>query len=354
MTKKPSAPFGILVKICQFRTVIDSSNVQALKELLSKPKKIVITSHKNPDGDALGSSLGWKRFLTLNGHSVDYVSPNAMPDFFQWLPGASSVVVYEKNKDYGRSLVQSADLIFCLDYNALSRIDDLGEQVRLSPAKKIMIDHHLQPEDFADIAFSNIQASSTGEMVFDVIEALNGIDKIDKNCAELLYTAILTDTGSFAFSCTTQRVHHVVSILMGKGVDPNHIHNLVYNCFTENRLRFFGYCITEKMHVIPGTDVAYISVTQSEMRSFDIREGETEGLVNYPLKIEKINAVGLFREKDKQIRISFRSKGNFDVNTLSREHFGGGGHMNAAGGVSYDSLDATIAKFVSLFQNKQS
>ena len=314
----------------------------------------MITSHKNPDGDALGASLGWTKFLSRKGHSVDYISPNAMPDFFQWLPGAAGMIIFDRNRDYAKALLQAADIIFCLDYNTLSRVEDLGELIRQSAAKKVLVDHHLQPEAFADLTFSRITASSTGELIFDLMEGLEEVDKIDQATAELLYTAILTDTGSFAFSCTTARVHRIIATLVEKGADPDRIHNLVYNCFTESRLRFLGYCITQKMVIIPGTDIAYIGVTQREMREYDIREGETEGVVNFPLKMEKIKAVAFFKENEKQVKISFRSKGDFDVNALAREHFSGGGHKNAAGGIAYDGLEKTIDKFVQIFQpNKE-
>lgn len=325
------------------------NTIEELQQVLQKPKKIVVTSHKNPDGDALGSSLAWTKFLSKYGHAVDYISPNDMPEYYKWIPGSKQIVIYEKAKEYARNLIQNADIVFCLDYNELSRIDEMATHVKASDAFKIMIDHHLYPDSFPALTYSDTTKSSTGEMIFELIAAMDQVEKIDADIATLLYTAILTDTGSFAFSCTTQRVHEITGVLVNKGADPDSVQNFVYNCFSESRLRFFGYCIMHKMKIIPGTDVAYISVSEKEMQEYDIRDGETEGLANYPLKIASVKACAFFREKDRQIRISFRSKGKFDVNVLAREHFNGGGHMNASGGVSYKSLPETIQQFESLF-----
>jgi phosphoesterase RecJ-like protein len=329
--------------------VFQKNTVTELQELLSKPKKIVVTSHKNPDGDALGSSLAWTKFLTKLGHSVDYISPNDMPDYYHWLPLSKQTIIYEKAKDYAKNLVYGADIVFSLDYNALGRMDEFGDVVKASKANKVMIDHHLYPEEYPILTYSDTSKSSTGEMIYEMIYAMGEEDKIDSDIATLLYTAILTDTGSFAFSCTTQRVHEIVGVLVSKGADPDAVQNYVYNCFTENRLRFFGYCLVNKMKLIPNTKIAYIGVSEKELEEFGIKDGETEGLANYPLKIADIHACAFFREKDKQIRISFRSKADFDVNVIAREHFNGGGHKNASGGMSRDTLENTILKFENLF-----
>ena len=328
------------------------NNINDLLELLDKPKKIIVTSHKNPDGDALGASLAWTKFLSKLGHSVDYISPNEMPDYYNWLPLCKQMIVYEKAKDYAKNLVYGADIIFSLDYNALNRMDEFGDIVKASKANKVMIDHHLFPEDYPLLTYSDSSKSSTGEMIYEMIVAMNEESKIDAEIATLLYTAILTDTGSFAFSCTTQRVHEIVGVLVNKGADPDAVQNYVYNCFTENRLRFFGFCIMSKMKLIPNTEVAYIAVSENELKEYGIKDGETEGLANYPLKIASVKACAFFREKDKQIRISFRSKGDFDVNILARENFNGGGHKNASGGISKDSLENTVKKFENLFLQK--
>jgi len=330
--------------------VFNTESVDQLKNVLSKSKKIVITSHKNPDGDALGSSLAWMRYLSKLGHSVEYISPNDYPDYYKWLPIVGQTIVYEKAKEYAKGILHSADIIFSLDYNSLSRMEELGEVVKNTKALKVMIDHHLFPDDYADLMFSHPEASSTGEMIFDMIVALGDKEKIDLEISELLYTAILTDTGSFAFSCTSSHVHEAISILIQKGASPDSIHNKVYNCFTESRLRFLGYCILEKMQIIEGTQIAYIGVSEEELRRFNIQDGETEGIASYPLKLAGIQACAFFREKDKKIRISFRSKVDYDVNVLAREHFSGGGHKNAAGGASNDTLDNTLLKFVSIFK----
>lgn len=330
--------------------MFNKEKVEALKSLLATTKKIVVTAHKNPDGDALGSSLAWMRYLSKLGHSVEYISPNDYPDYYKWLPIVGQTIVFEKAKEYAKGILQSADIIFSLDYNSLSRMEELGEVVKNTKAIKVMIDHHLFPDDYADIMFSHSEASSTGEMIYDMIVALGDQDKIDVEIAELLYTAILTDTGSFAYSCTTSHVHEVVSVLLTKGANPDKINNKVYNCFTESRLRFLGFCVAEKMKIIEGTQIAYIGVSEEELRRFNIQDGETEGIASYPLKIAEIQACAFFREKDKKIRISFRSKVDFDVNVLAREHFNGGGHKNAAGAASNDTLENTLLKFVSIFK----
>jgi phosphoesterase RecJ-like protein len=330
--------------------VFNKEKVEALKSLLATTKKIVVTAHKNPDGDALGSSLAWMRYLSKLGHSVEYISPNDYPDYYKWLPIVGQTIVFEKAKEYAKGILHSADIIFSLDYNSLSRMEELGEVVKNTKAIKVMIDHHLFPDDYADIMFSHSEASSTGEMIYDMIVALGDQDKIDVEIAELLYTAILTDTGSFAYSCTTSHVHEVVSVLLTKGANPDKINNKVYNCFTESRLRFLGFCVAEKMKIIEGTQIAYIGVSEEELRRFNIQDGETEGIASYPLKIAEIQACAFFREKDKKIRISFRSKVDFDVNVLAREHFNGGGHKNAAGAASNDTLENTLLKFVSIFK----
>lgn len=330
--------------------MFNKEKVEALKSLLATTKKIVVTAHKNPDGDALGSSLAWMRYLSKLGHSVEYISPNDYPDYYKWLPIVGQTIVFEKAKEYAKGILHSADIIFSLDYNSLSRMEELGEVVKNTKAIKVMIDHHLFPDDYADIMFSHSEASSTGEMIYDMIVALGDQDKIDVEIAELLYTAILTDTGSFAYSCTTSHVHEVVSVLLTKGANPDKINNKVYNCFTESRLRFLGFCVAEKMKIIEGTQIAYIGVSEEELRRFNIQDGETEGIASYPLKIAEIQACAFFREKDKKIRISFRSKVDFDVNVLAREHFNGGGHKNAAGAASNDTLENTLLKFVSIFK----
>lgn len=329
--------------------VFSNHSIDSLRELLNSPKKITVLSHKNPDGDALGSSLAWTRMLMKFGHEVDYISPNDMPEFFKWLPSSSQMVVFDKNKEYAKTILRQCELIFCLDFNALSRVDEIGEITSQLEVPKILVDHHPQPESFAAIEFHDVTSSSTGELIFNLIEDLGWKKDMDKPIAELLYTAILTDTGSFSFACTTSRVHQIISELITLGANPNQLHNNVYNCFSENRLRFYGYSIFEKLHIIEGKPIAYFAISLDELRKFSIKEGETEGLVNYALKIEGIEAVGFFKESDKNVRISFRSKGDFDVNELSRKHFNGGGHKNAAGGISFESLEKTVEKFKNLF-----
>jgi phosphoesterase RecJ-like protein len=320
-----------------------------LKEILYDPCKVAIIMHKSPDGDAIGSSLGFYHFLTRFKHNVSVISPNAYPDFLKWMPGTKNIIIHEKKAAEALSAIRAADLIICLDFNGLKRIDELGPVIAKSKAIKLMVDHHPQPEKFADILFHDVKASSTGELVFDLIDKLGEKKKVNKAIANCLYAGIMTDTGCFRFSSTTLHTHQVVAELMEKGAEISKVYQLINDTNREIRMRLTGYSLFEKMKILPEYATGFITLTQSELKRFDYRDGDTEGLVNEPLSVKGVAFSALFTEKtDGLIRISFRSKDKFDVNQFARAHFDGGGHKNAAGGNSELSMDETIIKFLGL------
>lgn len=321
-----------------------------LKKFLSAPRKIAIIMHKSPDGDAIGSSLGLYHFLVKLKHRASVITPNGYPDFLKWMKGTDKVIDYSQKPNDALKAIRSAELIVCLDFNALKRIEELGKEVAKSKALKLLIDHHPQPEDFADFALHTIHASSTAELVFDLIGMLGEKKKIDAAIADCLYAGIMTDTGSFRFSSTTVHTHKVAAELMERGAEITKVHHLIDDNNREVRMKLIGYALLEKMKIFPEYATGFISLTQSDLKRFDYQDGDTEGLVNEPLSIKGIMFSALFTEKanDERIKISFRSKEKFDVNLFARKHFNGGGHLNAAGGNSDLSMDETILKFLEL------
>ena len=323
--------------------------ITALRELLASPRKILITTHHKPDADALGSSLGLAGYLLKKGHQVKTVTPSDYPVFLNWMPGHEEVIVYDKKTDaLVRELINDAEVIFCLDFSALSRINDMAEMVAQATATKVMIDHHMFPEDFAQITISDTNAAATAELIFEVIRDLGDEALIDPGIGECLYAGIMTDTGSFRHPSTSRNVHLIIAELIAIGVNTARVHRLIYDNHTLTRLRFLGYALKDKLVVHPEYNTAYIAITQDELKEYDSRTGDTEGLVNFALSIEGIVFAALLIDRGPAVKISFRSVGDFSVNEFSRAHFNGGGHHNAAGGISYDSLEATVAKFESL------
>lgn len=325
---------------------VTAAEIKKVKALLSKPKNIVIVTHWSPDGDAMGSSLGLYNYLIQKKHKVQVITPNDYPSFLNWLPGNKKVIDFSVNAKAAVSKVEKADFIFCLDFNSLKRIDLLGQEIAKSLVSKMIIDHHLQPEDFADFLLHDIKASSTCELIYDFIELLGDKKKITKAVADCLYTGIMTDTGSFRYPSTTAKTHRVVAELIGAGAQNGEIHRWVYDNNTESRLKLLGHCLSEKLNVIDEYGAAYFSLGQADLEKFNYKKGDTEGIVNYPLSIKAVQFSAFFVERDGIIKISFRSKGKFDVNKFARNHFNGGGHANAAGGMSNLSLKETIAKFI--------
>jgi phosphoesterase RecJ-like protein len=319
-----------------------------IKELLRKKKDIVITTHLNPDGDAIGSSLGLYNFLLLKGHKVTVIPPNDSPQFLSWMQGSDKIIPYDKNVKKCNKLIAAADIIFCLDFNALSRIDKMEEAVNTAKGFKIMVDHHLFPKKFADILFSDSSACSTCQLIFELIDGIGEKELINKDISNCLYTGIMTDTGSFRFDATSAQTHRIVAELLEAGAQKTFIHEQVYDTNSENRMKLLGHALAHKLTVLEDFKTSFISLSAEELERFHHQKGDTEGFVNYALSVNNVKFAAIFIERDDLVKISFRSKGNFDANTFARENFDGGGHFNAAGAHSDLSLDETLLKFVAL------
>ncbi len=324
-------------------------DIHNLKQLLSTPKNIVIVPHKNPDGDAIGSILGLYHYLKMQNHRVLPIAPNDYPNFLKWMPGEDVVLNYDTNSEMSNAEIEKADLIFTLDFNALNRIGEMEAPVTNSKAIKIMIDHHQQPDDYAKFVYSDVTMSSTCEMVYNLIDMLGDVDLIETNIATCLYTGIMTDTGSFRFSCTTTQTHKIIGNLIEKGANNAQIYSNIYDTYSYNQLQLLG-CALKNLKVLPEYKTAYISLSQEELNTFNFKKGDTEGFVNYGLALEGIVFSVIFIEnlQDNIVKISLRSKGDFSVNEFARDHFEGGGHINAAGGKSDLILKDTIEKFISI------
>ena len=325
------------------------SDIQAIQLLLSTPKKIVIIPHRNPDGDAMGSTLGLFHFLLKLNHKPIVISPNEFPEFLAWMPGSENVLVYEKDKDNTTKILQEAELLFTLDFNALHRVGEMENVLKTLSAPFVMIDHHQKPDDYAAVTYSDTAFGSTCEMVYNFIGFLGHQNLIDQNIATCIYTGILTDSGSFKYPKTTGTTHRIVADLIDLGAKNTEIPTLLYDNNSYNRLQLLGRAL-QNLKVIPEHKTAYITLTQDELDHFNHVKGDTEGIVNYGLTIKGIVFAAMFVEnkEEKIIKISFRSQGDFDVNQFSRDYFNGGGHINAAGGKSDLSLVETIKKFEDL------
>ncbi len=330
-------------------------NISAVKTLLETPKACVIVPHKNPDGDAIGSTLGLYHYLKLLNHDAKVIAPNDYPDFLKWMPNEDSVLKFESQQEESEELINNADVIFTLDFNSLARTGDMEPHLEASDGIKIMIDHHQQPDDYATYMYSDASMSSTSEMVYNFIEMLGDLDKVNADIATCLYVGIMTDTGSFRFPGTTSRTHRVVADLIDMGANNSDIHNQVYDRNRYSRLQLLGKAL-QNLKLIPEYRTAYITLSQSELDEFDFKKGDTEGVVNYALSIDNIVLAAIFIENTQEqiIKISLRSKGSFSVNEFSRAHFNGGGHTNAAGGRTEMTLEETVDKFISILpQYKQ-
>lgn len=327
-------------------------DIASLAALLEQPKKIVITTHHKPDGDALGSSLGLYNYLIQRGHHAKVITPTDYPQYFDWMPGNEEVIIYTDHVEQSNQLIAEAEIVFCLDFNALGRINEMGEQVQNSSAYKIMIDHHLEPQDFDDYRYWNINACATAQLVYDFIATeLNDKALVNKDVATCLYTGIMTDSGSFRLPNTTAAVHRVVADLIDAGAVNWRIHELVYDSATENRLRFLGHCLANKLVVLPEFNTAYISVTADELKKYDINTGDTEGIVNYALSISGIKLAAFMVQRKDKVKLSLRSRGEFPANEICKKYFNGGGHRNAAGGASDEPLETVIEQFKALLPN---
>lgn len=324
-------------------------DIQAIQQLLATPKKIAIIPHRNPDGDAMGSTLGLYHFLLKNNHHPVVVSPNEFPDFLAWLPGSETVKIFEKDKKNCTKILEEAELVFTLDFNALHRVGEMENVLNTLKVPFVMIDHHQSPDDYATVTYSDIAFGSTCEMVYNLISFLGKKSDIDKTIGTCIYTGILTDSGSFRFPKTTGNTHRIIADLIDLGVENSEIPTLLFDNSSYGRLQLLGRAL-QNMKVLPDHKTAYITLTQEELNSFNHIKGDTEGIVNYGLSIKGIVFTAIFIEntEEKIIKISFRSQGDFDVNLFARDHFNGGGHRNAAGGKSELSMEETVNKFEDL------
>ena len=320
--------------------------IQNIYPLLGLPKNVVITTHQKPDADAMGSSLALAHFLKGFGHKVTVISPTNWATFLNWMPGCNEVLDYESPNGKANVAIDEANWIFCLDFNTLSRTKRMEEKLMAAKAEKILIDHHREPqEEVFAYGISNIGKSSTCEMIYDFIVASGNEDKITTEISECIYAGVMTDTGSFRFPSTTASVHKLVAHLKDKGLEHSHIHEELFDNFLENRFRFIGNVLLNRMEIFYEYNTALIAIPQQDLIKYDMRTGDTEGLVNYPLSIKGIKLATIIIDRGEERKSSFRSKGGFDVNTFARKYFNGGGHFNAAGGFNKEPLDEVVAKF---------
>jgi len=326
--------------------------LEEFKEFLSTPKTFVLITHQKPDADALGSSLAMTAYLKKKGHRTHLVSPTDYPEFLHWMSGNEDVVVYtDGNQELSAGLIDNCDAIMCLDFSCLDRIDELGEMVWKSDATKIVIDHHLEPDDFAYFEFWDTKAAATAEIVVELISNLGDRALIDKEMAESLYAGLVTDTGGFKNSNTTKKVHLITAELIDHGADVVKVGKLIYDNNTLNRLKFLGFALSERLTVLDEYKTAYFAISEKDLSRFKSQTGDTEGLVNYALSIKGIAMAAMIMDREDGVRLSFRSIGDFSVNEFAKSHFEGGGHKNAAGGISKLSLDETVEKFRSILKN---
>ncbi|NVK51610.1 MAG: DHH family phosphoesterase [Flavobacteriaceae bacterium] len=329
---------------------MEKDQLHKLKTFLATPRNIVIVPHRNPDGDAMGSTLALCEYFNNTNHTATVVAPNEYPEFLRWLPGSKNVILFDRQNKQAKRAINNSDIIFLLDFNALHRVgDDMANTLEVYENDFAMIDHHQQPDAVAAYLYSDTSICSTAQMVYHFLEMLQNTDAITKSMATCLYTGIMTDTGSFRFRSTTSTTHRIVADLIEKGAENDKIHGHVYDANSYNRLLLLGQALTN-LKALPTYKTAFITLSEEEKKRFEYKKGDTEGVVNYALSLKDIVFAAIFIEdvEQKIIKISFRSKGSFSVNLFARNYFDGGGHINAAGGKSTKSLEETVAYFKSL------
>lgn len=327
---------------------ITENKAQKLKKIIDNADNIAVITHKNPDGDAIGSALALQLFLKNRKKNVQVIVPGDYPLFLKWLPGTKDVVIFEHEETQARKAVLGADLIFALDFNMTERIEDMDKVYKEANGIKFLIDHHPNPDNIAEHIFSDISVSSTAELLYWFLNQVFQHPELDKDIAVCLFTGIMTDTGCFNFNASLPGTYRAVAELLSFGIDKDEIFDLVYNNFSEHRMRLLGYCLDKKMQVFQSHAAACISITREELKKYHFVRGDEEGMVNYPLSVKGVSLAAIFIEKEDHIKISFRSKGNVPANRIARDHFNGGGHKNAAGGKYYAPLSDTIKKFISI------
>ena len=330
------------------------NNIERLKELLAQPKKISILSHRNPDGDAIGSSLGLQKYLNKLGHETTVLFPSEFPDFVEWMEGSKEIIIFDNEAEKATEIIEKSEIIFCLDFNGLSRIDDLGKVVEAQrETPKVLIDHHINPEPFADYTLSDVTASSTCELIYDFIHLLDDSKNLDVKVGSDLFVGILTDTGSFKYA-TSAKLYRIAADLVELGVDDYGIQDRLFNSMTEKQLRLLSYCLSNRiMKVFDEHCTAIVVLSQHDYKKFDIQRGDTEGIVNYLLKIKHIRFAVLITEQPNIVKLSLRSIGDFSVQEIAKKYFKGGGHKNASGGISYQTLWGTVERFKKILPKYQ-
>ena len=325
-------------------------NVDSFKKIITDNDSFIITTHRGPDGDAMGSSMAMYNLLVNLKKDVKVIIPNSYPNFLSWLPNIKNVINHEENNSDTTNIFSEVDVIIMLDFNDLSRIQNLDSYVSNSKAKKILIDHHQDPDlSICDLSFCDTTYSSTCELLYMILNQAKF--KLTKDIADCLYTGILTDTGSFKFSCTTENTHIIVGDLISKGVNATEINNLIYNNYSHDRIKLLGHCLINKLKIYNNSS-AIISLSEDELKKFNFKKGDTEGIINYALSIKEVIFAVFIVEKDNIVKLSFRSLGNINVQEISKRYFGGGGHFNAAGAKSDLSLDKTIIKVENIIKNE--
>ena len=327
---------------------------EKIRRLLNEPcKQIVIITHVNPDGDAIGSCLALSRILSFAGHSAGIITPNIYPDFLKWMPGNDQIVIFNNAQKAARRLIEEASIIFCLDFNDLSRIKQINELVEKSPALKVLIDHHPTDNYFGDVVYFDIHTSSTAELIFDFIQVLGFEKFIDADIATCIYAGIMTDTGCFSYNSSIPHTYQIVARLLEYGIDKDLIYYNTYDNFSIDRMRLLGFALNSRMEIFQEYHTALISITRAEQKEYNFHPGDSEGFVNYPLSIKNIRFSALFVEKEDHVKMSFRSKGLFAVNNFARLHFNGGGHLNASGGEYSGTMEAALNEIRGLLPQYQ-
>lgn len=343
-----------------FTKLIDQDKITKVADLIDKADKAVIVTHVSPDGDAIGSSLGLYHYLIDQGLDVTVIVPNEFPSFLKWLKGAKDILIYEKYPEFAEKLVRETNLIFCLDFNVLNRLKGLAPAVEASKAKKVLIDHHPDPADFAKVCISYPEISSTSELIFRLICHIGDFETMSKNSAEAIYMGMMTDTGAFTYNSNNSQIYYIIAQLLNKGIDKDYIYSKVYHNYSADRYRMMGYMLSERMKIYQEYGAALVWLDNEDQKRFHSQKGDTEGFANLPLNIKGVTFAVFLREDDNMIKISLRSQGAFPCNKFAAQCFNGGGHLNASGGEFYGSLieamelfERTLPEYVDLLINNK-
>ncbi len=336
------------MQVYKMKSEIGQHQIKSFKEIVEKSVSSIIITHVNPDGDAIGSAIALHKVLKNMGKNSSVVIPNEFPEFLQWMEGVDCIIDFEKDAEKAKNTILKADTLFCLDFNDIERVDAIKEHLKDFSGSKVMIDHHPDPKANCDLLISCTSVSSTCELIFRVIEKAGYYKFLDKGAADAIYTGIMTDTGNFSYNASQPETYHIIAKLLEIGIDKDQIHSNVYHTFSEDRWRLIGHSLKDRMVILPEYRSGYISLSKDELNQFNFQPGDTEGLVNYPLMVKGVVFCVLFLEKDDQVKVSLRSKGDFSVNDFARKYYKGGGHINASGGSSLLSLEDTVNQFVAL------